>query len=78
MPIAVQILVVMLAVYALNVAPALAPPTWSLLVYFRLAFGLPIPVLVILGAAFAALGRLTLAAGQTAPLARALRHWWRR
>lgn len=61
MPVAVQIVVVMLAVYGINVAPAFAPPTWSLLVYFRLVFGLPIPVLVILGAALAALGRLTLA-----------------
>lgn len=63
MPIPVQIVVIVGTVFAVNVVPAFAPPTWSVLVYFRLVFGLPIAVLAILGALSAAAGRLTLAVG---------------
>lgn len=51
------------AVYALNLLPAFGPPTWTFLVFFTITYDLaPVPV-VLLGAAAAASGRLTLAGG---------------
>jgi hypothetical protein len=48
-------------VFAVNLLPAFGPPTWAVLVFFRLDFSLaPIP-LVLIGALAAACGRLVLA-----------------
>lgn len=48
-------------VFALNIIPAFAPPTWSVLVFFFLRWDIPEPVLVVGGAAAAASGRYVLA-----------------
>ena len=59
-----------LLVYGLNLIPALAPPTWAVLVLLQLNAGLaPVP-LVLVGAAAAASGRFTLAVAS-----RHLRRW---
>lgn len=50
-------------VFGLNLLPALGPPTWTVLVLFRLHEHLPAAWLVILGALAAGAGRLCLAAG---------------
>ncbi len=50
-----------LVVLAVNLMPAFGPPTWAVLVFYRLSHGIdPVP-LVATGAAAAALGRLGLA-----------------
>lgn len=56
-----QIGIVLGAILAVNLMPAFAPPTWSLLVYFRVTFALPGLVLVALGALAATTGRGLLA-----------------
>jgi hypothetical protein len=56
-----QILVVAVAVFGINVMPAFAPPTWAVLTYFRFTDGLPIWLLVVVGALSAAAGRYILA-----------------
>ena len=48
-------------VFAINVVPAFAPPTWAVLVLLRLETGVPGWSIVLLGALGAAAGRLTLA-----------------
>lgn len=49
------------SVFGLNLLPAFGPPTWTLLVLFRLNWGLhPVP-LVVIGALSAGSGRLVLA-----------------
>jgi uncharacterized membrane protein YdjX (TVP38/TMEM64 family) len=56
-----EYLIVIAVVFGANLLPAFGPPTWALLVFFRLnSHLLPIP-LVILGAIAAAAGRLLLA-----------------
>lgn len=54
-------LVVVAVVFGVNLLPALGPPTWGVLVLFRLHEHLNIAVLVLLGALAAGLGRLLLA-----------------
>lgn len=49
-------------VFGVNLLPAFGPPTWAVLVFFRLNYGLDVVPLVILGAAAAASGRVLLAA----------------
>ena len=49
------------AVLGVNLLPAFGPPTWAVLVYFRLQSSLPVVPLVLLGAVAAASGRLVLA-----------------
>ena len=56
-----QYLVVVAAVFAANVVPAFAPPTWSLLVWFELSFELSAFWLVAVGVASATAGRTVLA-----------------
>lgn len=56
-----DLLVVAGVVVAINVLPAFAPPTWTVLVYFRISDALPIAPLVIVGAVSAAAGRYLLA-----------------
>ncbi len=61
MGVLVPYLVVVLVVFGINLLPALGPPTWGVLVLFRLHEHLAIPALVVLGALAAGLGRLLLA-----------------
>jgi hypothetical protein len=56
-----ELLIVTALVLGINVLPAFGPPTWTVLVYFRVTEHLPIPLLVVCGAAAAAAGRLVLA-----------------
>jgi membrane protein YqaA with SNARE-associated domain len=49
------------SVFAINLLPAFGPPTWAVLVFFRLNSDLPAVPLVLLGALAAASGRLVLA-----------------
>lgn len=53
--------VVVLAVFFINVLPAFGPPTWVVLVLFKLNWHLHPAALVVLGAVAAAAGRLCLA-----------------
>lgn len=48
-------------VFGANLLPAFGPPTWSLLVFFRLQSHIPAVPLVLIGAIAAASGRLVLA-----------------
>jgi membrane protein YqaA with SNARE-associated domain len=50
-------------VFGVNLLPAFGPPTWALLVFFRLDFHLPAVPLIVGGALAAASGRLLLANG---------------
>lgn len=50
-------------VFGANLLPAFGPPTWSLLVFFRLQSHIPAVPLVLIGAMTAASGRLVLALG---------------
>jgi uncharacterized membrane protein YdjX (TVP38/TMEM64 family) len=59
-------LVLFLVVFGINLLPAFGPPTWAVLVFFRLESDLaPVP-LVLVGAIAAACGRLVLAYGARA------------
>ena len=55
--------VVTLVVFFINVLPAFAPPTWIVLVLFKLNWHLHPAALVVLGAVAAASGRYCLATG---------------
>ena len=48
-------------VFGVNLLPAFGPPTWAVLVFFRLQSDLAVVPLVLVGALAAALGRLALA-----------------
>jgi len=54
-------LVVAGSIFAINLLPAFGPPTWAVLVFFRLNSDLPAVPLVLLGAVAAASGRFVLA-----------------
>jgi membrane protein YqaA with SNARE-associated domain len=54
-------LVALACIFGVNLLPAFGPPTWALLVFFRISFELPAVPLVLLGALAAACGRLVLA-----------------
>ena len=56
-----HLLVVAGVVVLVNLLPAFAPPTWAVLVYFRITDDLPIPVMVVVGAFSACVGRYGLA-----------------
>jgi membrane protein YqaA with SNARE-associated domain len=62
------LLIALGCIFAVNLLPAFGPPTWALIVFFRLNSGIDLAPLVIGGAIAAASGRLVLAHG-----ARALR-----
>ncbi len=49
-----------LIVYSMNVAPAFMPSTWIILAFFDIHYKLQILPVVIIGAIFATLGRITL------------------
>jgi membrane protein YqaA with SNARE-associated domain len=53
---------VLATIFGINLLPAFGPPTWAVLVFFRLNSDLPAVPLVLLGALAAASGRLVLAA----------------
>ena len=48
-------------VLGVNLMPAFGPPTWTVIVIYGLSTKMPLPALVLIGAAAAALGRFTLA-----------------
>ena len=50
-------------VFGINLLPAFAPPTWSIIVLYGLNSSMPLPAIVIVGALAAASGRFTLAHG---------------
>lgn len=50
-----------LVVLALNLLPAFGPPTWTVIVFYVFNSDLPLPVIVMVGAVAAALGRYILA-----------------
>jgi hypothetical protein len=54
-------LVIFLVVFALNVLPAFAPPTWSVVSFIAVRFSSNIVILAVLAAVAATLGRLLLA-----------------
>ena len=54
-------LILFLAVLSVNLLPAFGPPTWSVLVFFRLNSTMPTWALVLVGAVAAATGRYLLA-----------------
>lgn len=54
-------LVIFLVVFALNVMPAFAPPTWTVLSFIAIRFNSNIVLLAVVGAVAATLGRLVLA-----------------
>lgn len=56
-----EIVVLIAIVFALNLAPAFAPPTWTVLVLFGLNSHLPALSLILFGALAAASGRFVLA-----------------
>jgi membrane protein YqaA with SNARE-associated domain len=58
----VQYLLVAAVVFGINLLPAFGPPTWAVLVLFRLNSHVPVVPLVLVGALSAASGRLLLAA----------------
>jgi membrane protein YqaA with SNARE-associated domain len=58
----VELAAAIAVVFAVNLLPAFGPPTWALLVFFRLTYDVPAVPLILCGALAAALGRLTLAA----------------
>lgn len=58
-----EYLIAAAVIFGVNLLPAFGPPTWSILVFFTLSFELSAPILVPVGAAAAAAGRLLLATG---------------
>jgi uncharacterized membrane protein YdjX (TVP38/TMEM64 family) len=54
-------LLVVGSIFGINLLPAFGPPTWAVLVFFRLNSDLPAAPLVLLGALSAASGRFVLA-----------------
>jgi membrane protein YqaA with SNARE-associated domain len=61
--VAAQYAIALGVVFAVNLLPAFGPPTWALLVFFRLDFHLPAVPLIVGGALAAASGRFLLASG---------------
>lgn len=58
-----EYLILVAAVFALNLLPAFGPPTWTLLVFLTITYDLATAPVVVLGAAAAAAGRFVLASG---------------
>ncbi|MBF8252554.1 MAG: hypothetical protein HW379_896 [Actinobacteria bacterium] len=56
-----SLIYLILVVLAINIAPAFAPPTWTVLVFFSLNSQLPPWLIVIVGAVCAGIGRYNLA-----------------
>ena len=58
-----EYLLLFVIVFGINLLPAFAPPTWSIIVLYGLNSDMPLTAIVVVGAAAAALGRFTLAHG---------------
>ncbi|MGX7896804.1 hypothetical protein [Tsuneonella sp. HG222] len=58
-----EFVVLFAIVFGINLLPAFAPPTWSIIVLYGLNSDLPLEGIVLTGALAAALGRFTLAHG---------------
>ena len=56
-----ETLLVFVIIFGMNLLPAFAPPTWTVLAYFALTLGLADPVLIITGVVAASTGRWGLA-----------------
>ena len=57
-----QLFLVLAVVFAINLLPALGPPTWAVLVFFRFRYPeIPAPAIIVAGAVAAVAGRLLLA-----------------
>ena len=56
-----MLIVAVIVVFVINLAPAFMPPTWSILAFFAITFGLPLVPLAIGGAVAATAGRYALA-----------------
>ena len=57
-----HLLLVFAVVFGVNLLPALGPPTWAVLVFFRFRYpAIPAPALVVVGAVAAVAGRFLLA-----------------
>lgn len=56
-----QYLILFAIVFGVNLLPAFGPPTWSVIVIYGLSTKMPLPALVLISAAAAALGRFVLA-----------------
>jgi uncharacterized membrane protein YdjX (TVP38/TMEM64 family) len=56
-------LLTFVCIFAVNLLPAFGPPTWAVLVFFKLQYDLPVVPMVLGGALCAASGRLVLARG---------------
>lgn len=56
-----EYVILFLIVFGINLLPAFAPPTWSILVWYRLTTDVPTALIVIVGATAAACGRFALA-----------------
>lgn len=54
-------LIALAVIFGLNLLPAFGPPTWAVLVFFTITFGLAPAVIVPVGAVAAATGRFVLA-----------------
>jgi len=63
MELAPQLLLLFAVVFAVNLMPAFGPPTWSIIVLYGLNTELPVPAIIVTGAAAAASGRFLLATG---------------
>lgn len=58
-----EYLILFAVVLGVNLLPAFAPPTWTVIVIYGLSTKMSLPALVLIGATAAALGRFTLAIG---------------
>ncbi len=58
-----QYLILFAIIFGVNLMPAFGPPTWSIIALYTLNSDLKVPLLVIVGAAAAALGRYLLGHG---------------
>jgi uncharacterized membrane protein YdjX (TVP38/TMEM64 family) len=56
-----DVLLMAAVVFGINILPAFAPPTWTVLVLFKLRYDIPAPLIVVVGACSAAAGRFVLA-----------------
>jgi membrane protein DedA with SNARE-associated domain len=59
----VEYLILFALVFGINLLPAFAPPTWSIIVLYGLNSDMPLPAIVGIGALAAASGRYSLARG---------------
>lgn len=56
-----EILIVFAIIFGMNLLPAFAPPTWTVLAYFALTLGIFVPLLIVTGVIAASTGRWSLA-----------------